>query len=337
MSYAAGINRRTFLGAMSAGLLAAPPALEAQPGGKVWRIGLIYSSLPPAPLGQGPFYDRMRELGWVYERDFVAEQRAFGERYELVPDIAKELIRWGVDVFVVTGGGEAFRMQPVTTTIPIVTSMAGDLVVTGVAASLARPGGNVTGVQTLMPELVGKHLSLLKEVIPHLSRSGVLFQSPDAPQLGSFDAVISREADTAAKSLGIKLQHVTVRDADEFEQAFSTFHRERAQAIVIPRNAFMGTHTKTLTTLGLKHRLPTISDIPGLAAQGGLMSYGYNLDDAVRLSADFVDKIMRGAKVGETPIQQPTRFRLVINLKTAKAIGLTIPQSLLLRADQVIQ
>jgi putative tryptophan/tyrosine transport system substrate-binding protein len=207
--------------------------------------------------------------------------------------------------------------------------MAGDIVEMGLAVSLARPGGNVTGIQTLQPILVPKHLSLLKEAIPRLSRAGVLFA-------GSYAAAL-REAQAGGKALGITLQIVTVHDADELEGAFSAFRVQRAQGVVLVRNAFMGVHIDTLVDLALKHRLPTISDIASLAARGGLMSYGYVIRDAERSAADIVDKILRGAKASEIPIQQATTFRLIINLKTAKALGLTIPQSLLQRADQVIQ
>ena len=273
--------------------------------------------------------ERLRELGWVYGRDFVVEQRAFGDRIERIPDLAAELIHTGVDIFVVEGATDAALVQRVTHTIPIVTLRAGDIVKAGLAASLARPGGNVTGIQTLQPELAAKQLSLLKEAIPRLSRSGVLFA-------GTYPAVL-REVEAAGKTLGIALQVESIRGGDELERAFSAFQAKRAQAVVVVRSQYLATHMNTLVNLALKHRLPTISDTTRLAGQGGLMSYGFNHRETTRSAAEIVDKILRGAKAGEIPIQQATTFDLVINLKTAKALGLTIPPSLLQRADEVIQ
>ncbi len=335
------MNRRAVLGML--GLLGVPLAAEAQSAGKVYRIGLVVSGTPPpvpAPADQGPLlYERLRELGWVYGQDFVTDQRAYGDRIDRIPDLATELIRMGVDLFVVEGGTDAALVQRVTRTIPIVTLRAGDLVTSGVAATLARPGGNVTGIQTLQAELAAKQLSLLKEAIPRLSRSGVLIGRSVASTgpLQGFSASFLREAEAGAKALGIALQIVTIRDANELKAAVPAFHAERAQAIVVARNQLLTTHTKTLVDLALKHRLPTISEGANFSKQGGLMSYGYSFRDTVRSAADMVDKILRGAKAGEIPIQQATTFSFVINLKTAKALGLTIPSSLLQRADQVIE
>ena len=229
----------------------------------------------------------------------------------------------------VQGGGEASRIQQLTRTIPIVTSTAGDLVALGLAESLTRPDGDVTGIQTLQIELVQKHLALLKDLIPRLSRSGVLAHNSNSPFL--------RAAEAGGKVMGIAIQSIAVQDANEFEDAFAAFHAERAQGIVIIQDAFLCGHSKTLAALALRQRLPTISDIPILATQGGLMSYGYNVADAARSAADIVVKILGGVKASEIPIQQAATFQLVINLKTAKALGLTIPPSLLARADQVIE
>jgi putative ABC transport system substrate-binding protein len=322
------MDRRRFLLTSLAGVLPVPLAVQAQQTGKVYRIGLVFSALPPTFPNQWPFYERMRELGWVQGRDFVAEYRVCGERYDLVPELAAELIRAGADLFVVQGGIEASRVQQVTHTIPIVTTRAGDLVAMGLAVSLARPGGNVTGIQT--PRLVTKHLSLLKDAIPRPARLGIIVH-------GSYGPSWRAEVESGAKVLGVRLQIVSVETTDEFAGAFSAFHAERAQGLVVERDAFMSAHANTLASFALRHRLATISDLPQLAAQGGLMSYGYSVPDVERSAANIVDKILRGAKVSEVPVQQATTFRLVINLKTAKALGLTIPPSLLARADQVIE
>jgi putative ABC transport system substrate-binding protein len=274
----------------------------------------------------------MRELGWVYGRDYVLERRVNGGQLERIPDLAAELIRWGVDVIHVTGAAQAARVQQVTRTIPIVAVSVG-LVPAGVATSLARPGGNVTGIQTLGVQLAGKHLSLLKEVIPDFSRAGILKSDDYDP--GNFAAFI-QEAEASAKALKVQLQVPTVRGAGEFAAAFATFQQGRAQAILVLRSPAVFTHIKTVAALGLKHRVPTICD-SFLASEGGLMTYGVNWSEVPRLSADIPDKIFRGVKASEIPIQQPTTFWLAINLKTAEALGLTIPQSLLQRADQVIE
>src|SRR5262249_5241921 len=220
--------------------------------------GLVLSRVPQAFVGQGLFYDRMRELGWVYERDFVAEYRVYGGRSDLIPALAGELVQTGVDVFIVQGGLEASRVQQVTRTIPIVTLNAEDLVVTGLAESLAKPGGNVTGVQTLTTELIPMQLLLMKEAIPRVFRLGVLSHGSNPGLL--------RDAVAAAKTLNIALQVVTVERASQLAPAFSTFHARRVQGVVILRDAFTASHTQIVAELALQYRLPTISDIPTLAA-----------------------------------------------------------------------
>jgi len=278
----------------------------------------------------------LRELGWVYGRDFVVEQRAFGDRIERVPDLAAELLQTHVDIFIVEGATDARSVQQVTRTIPIVTLRAGDLVEFGLATSLARPGGNVTGIQTLQPELAAKHLSVLKEAIPRLSRSGILFESASST-ISGFQAAVLREAEAGGKALRVALQIVTFRRPDELAGAFSAFRAQQAQAVIVVRSQFLSTHARTVADLAVKHRLPTISESPPFARQGGLMSYGYNTREATRSAADIVDKILRGAKASEIPIQQATTFQLIINLTTAKALGLTVPPSLVERADEVIR
>jgi putative ABC transport system substrate-binding protein len=325
------MDRRRFLVASLAGVLAAPGAAGAQGAGRVYRIALIASGAPSsAPTGQGPLLsERLQELGWIAGRDFVTEQRAYGDQIERIPELAADLMRTRVDVFVVEAA-DARRVQQVTRTIPIVTLRAGDIVEAGLATSLARPGGNVTGIQTLQPQLAAKHLSLLKEAIPRLSRTGILFG------LGMYDAVL-REATAAGKTLGIALQIVALPAVDQLPGAFSSFQAEQAQAVVVVRSAYLTMHQKTVVDLALKHRLPTISDSGSHATLGGLMSYGYSLRGTVRSAADIVDKILRGAKASEIPIQQSTTFQFVINLKTAKMLGFAIPPSLLARADQIIE
>jgi len=333
------VDRRAFIGTIAGSLLVAPLAVEAQQAGKVYRLGSIVAEMPTTPPDQGPFSDRMRELGWVYGQNYVVERRAYGDQLERIPDLAAELMRSGVDIFLASGTTIARRLQQVTRTIPIVTFDAGDLVQGELAASVARPGGNVTGVQSLMPEMVGKHIALLREAIPVLSRSGVLRgggPGTNEADLRSATRMI-RNVETTANALGIRLQIVEVSRVETFNAAFSEFRAGRAQAILVLRTAFLFTHQKTVADLALKHRLPAISDIPAFATNGGLMSYGYDRREASRLFAESIDQILRGAQAGEVPIRQVTTFQLSINLKTAKALGLTIPPSLLQRADQVIE
>src|SRR5262245_20603337 len=312
-------------------LFLAPIAVEAQQAGRLYRIGLIESGTPPPPpTDQGSLLsERLQELGWVYGRNFVVEHRSFGDQLERVPDLAAGLTRTGVDIFVVEGFTETARVQQVTHTIPIVTLRAGDIVKAGLAANLAKPGGNVTGIQTLQAELAAKQVSLLKEAIPRLSRLGVLVY-------GTYPVLLS-EVETAGKTLAISLQVESIQGGDELARAFSAFQARRAQAVLVVRSQYLSTYLRTVVDLALKYRLPTISDASGLATQGGLISYGYSFRETVRSAAEIVDQILRGAKAGETPIRQATTFNLVINLKTAKALGLSIPPSLLARADQVIE
>jgi putative ABC transport system substrate-binding protein len=324
-----------FLGALAGSvLLSAPPNAAAQQPGKVYRIGVINENPNPTPVGQGPFYDRMRELGWVYGRDIVTERRVFADQLERIPDLATELLRWGADVFIVTGIPQAQRVQRVTRTIPIVSWTAGDLVASGLVASLTRPGGNVTGIQNLTVDLPGKHLSLLKEIMPRLSRAGILRSESDYPQ-GVFDAYL-REAEKSAKALGIRLQIPAVRSDADFEAAFAAFRHDGAQAILVLRSPVVVTRLEMIADLALKHRLAAICDAY-IAERGGLMSYGVDQTEISRSLAEIIDKLFRGAKASELPVRQPTTFWLVINLKTANALGLTIPPSLLQRADQVIE
>jgi putative ABC transport system substrate-binding protein len=327
------MDRRAFLSALSGSLLAAPLAAVAQQAGKVYRIGTINDTDPATPKGQGPFYDRMRELGWVYGQNFVVERRAYGVQPERIPDLATELVQWGVDVFIVGAPSEAIRVKRVTPTIPIIVSDAALLVVPALAASLAKPGGNVTGIQTLGPEVAGKLVAVLKETIPGLSRSGMLTSTAKG---ASYQAHI-QETERSGKALGVRLQPVPVYSVQELEAAFAAFRAERAQGVIVWRTPFTYVHMKAIADLAMKFRFPTISDFPFFTREGGLLSYGYDRLEVLRWLAEMTDLILRGTQVGEIPIRQVTTFQLKVNLKTATALGLTIPPSLLQRADQVIE
>ena len=294
------MDRRAFLSGITLGLLAAPLAAEGQQAGKVYRIGALLGLTLPTPPGEGLWYDRMRELGWVYGQNYVVERRTYGDRPERIPDQAAELMKSGVDVFIVSSNRHASRLQQVTRTIPIVVSEAEDLVQSGLAASLARPGGNVTGTQTMQPEVVAKQLALLKEVIPGLSRLGVLKGGPD-------DSPGVHAANASGKALGIRLQTVPVLRVEAFDAAFSAFQAGRAQGILVLRSHFMGTHRKAVADLALKNRIPTISEYQNFARLGGLLCYGYDVRELYRLLAETIDQILRGAKAVRPPSDKQRR------------------------------
>jgi putative ABC transport system substrate-binding protein len=331
------IDRRTFIGTLAGGLLAAPLAAEAQDAGKVYRVGYIgprsvatIISDPVQPFNS--FRREMRQRGYVEGQNLVLELRTVEGRLERVSEVVGELVRLNADVIVAVSGPVIQAAQQVTRTIPIVMLGVGDPVATGLVASLARPGGNVTGLSQLSPELSGKRLDLLKAVVPGVSRVAILWNPTNptnAPQL--------TETKVAAQALGVQLQLMEVRSPQDFESKFQAATRERAGALITLDDLLIFTHRIQIVALAAKSRLPAIYGWSAFAEAGGLMSYGPDFQDMYRQAAVFVDKILKGAKPGALPIERPTKFELIINLKTAKALGLTIPPSLLQRADQVIE
>jgi putative ABC transport system substrate-binding protein len=305
------------------------------PGSKVLRIGLLWSGSTPHDPWSVPEALRhgFRELGYVEGQDIAFEPRYAEARYDRLPDLAAELVRLRVDVILAAGDSAAVQAaKNATTTIPIVMMAFADTVQLGFVASLARPGGNVTGLSFPFAELVGKQLELLKASIPGVSRVALLW-NPDNPGHGP----ALKEIDVAARSLGVQLQLLEVRGPGDFESAFSAMKRERASAVLVFWDPMFYAHSGRLMRLALSSRLPAISTFREFVGAGGLMAYGPNLGDIFRGAASYVDKILKGAKASDLPVEQPTRFELVINLRTAKALGLTIPQSVLIRADEVIQ
>jgi len=334
-------DRRTFLGALAGGLLAAPLAVEAQQAAKVYRIGFITTELIGQPPGRGPLWDRMRELGWVYGQNVIVGRRASFGQNERVPELASDLMRAGVDVFVVVSADAAEHVQRVTRTIPIVTIAAGDLVAAGLASSLSRPGGDVTGVQSFQVDLAGKQLALLKEMLPSLSRVGlfVRWSSSEAALRsgGSIYVGMLRQLEATAPRVGVDLRLVIVRGPVDFDAAFASLSRARVGAVIVFGSELIAIHRRSVAELLARYRMPAIYQAGAYVTEGWLMSYGPDFREHLRLAADTLDKILRGAKAGDVPIQQPTKFELAINFKTARALGLTIPPSLLARADEVIQ
>ena len=330
------MERRTFLAGTGAVLLAAPLAAEAQQAGKVPRIGFLSLSLVPNRHLHEAFRQGLRDLGYVEGRNVVIEHRDAEGKPERLPALAAELIALKVDI-IVTGGGTppALAAKQATKTIPIVFASAPDPVTDGLVTSLARPGGNVTGSSNLNPELVGKCLEQLMQAVPGVSRVAVLWQPGFMDERTDKDML--KAADVGARALGVRLQVVEARGPADIDRAFAKMTRARAGALAVLPSAMLFTERRRLVDLADKNRLPAVYAQREFVEAGGLMSYGPNLADLFRRAATYVDKILKGAKPADLPVEQPTKFDLVINLKTATALGLTIPPSLLRRGDEIIQ
>ena len=332
------MNRRDFVPAVVAllalGVAAAPLAAEAQQAGKVYRIG--YLSTPTRESvahGVDAFLRKLRELGWVEGQNLVIEYRWAEGNVERLPDLAAELVRRKVDVIVAPAGSAALAAKNATSSIPIVMIFPSDPVEMGLVTSLRRPGGNITGTTfTPGPEIFGRQLQILKETIPRASRVAILSNPADP----SF-ALQVREVEAAARTLHMRLQHVEARGPEQFDSAFAAMARERADALLVNGTSTFLAHRVRLAELAVKNRLPTMYSFRESVEAGGLMAYAVNMAAFVERAAVYVDKILKGAKPADLPVEQPTKFELVINLKTAKALGLAIPRSLLARADEVIQ
>jgi putative ABC transport system substrate-binding protein len=320
---------------LAIGLALAPLAAEAQQAAKVARIGYMSPNLADWPHTHEAFRQGLRDLGYVEGRNLVLEYRDAEGKLERLPALAADLVALKVDVIVAPNTVAALAAKQVTRTLPIVFAVAADPVTSGLVTSLARPGGNVTGLSTLVPELVGKCLELLKQAVPGISRVAVLW-TPGV--LGErTDKDMRKGAEVTARALGVRLQFLEARGPNDFSRAFSDMTRAHTGALtVLPSNMFVS-ERKRLVDLAAKTRLPAVYPWREFVDAGGLMSYGPNLADQFRHAATYVDKILKGAKPDDLPVEQPTKFELVINLKTAKTLGLTIPQSVLLRADQVIE
>jgi putative ABC transport system substrate-binding protein len=337
LPYGPGMNRRRFLLTSLTGVLAPPLAAEGQQAGKVYRIGYL-SAGGPAPLNTPDafkdFKDALRGLGYVEGKNLFIDYRFAEGRFDRLPDLAAELVRLKVDIIVTIPTQATAAAKKATETIPIVMISGGvDPVGLGLVASLAHPGGNVTGLSYgASPKIFSKGLELLKEIVPKVRRVAIL-SNPAGP----VQPLIIRELNVAAPSLGVQLQLLEVRGPDEFDGAFATMAKERVGALLVVSDSLFNLHRTRLADLAARSRLPAAYGTRDLVDVGGLMSYGPSLRDLSRRAATYVDKILKGAKPGDLPVEQPTKFELVINLKTAKALGLTIPQSLLLRADQVIE
>lgn len=314
---------------------AVPPAAKAQSPTKVYRIGTLNpGARPSAPdwKQRWAFVQGLRELGWIEGQNIIIEDRWADGKTSRLPELATELVRLNVDLMVTSSWPAAVAAKNATTTLPIVIVAAGDPVGTGLVQSLARPGGNVTGISGLETEVSAKRLELLKETVPRLSRVAVLWNSRDGGMTLSFRAI-----QTAARTLGVTVRPLGVQEPEDFDQAFIAMIQERPDALVVISDPLVRFNRQRILEFAARHHLPAMYTDRSYAQDGGLMAYGPIFPDMFRRGAAFVDKILRGAKPADLPVEQPTRFELVVNLKTAKALGLTIPPSILIRTDEAIQ
>ena len=324
-------TRRAFIGTLAGGLLAAPLALEGGTADKVRRVGVLMSTTPVAASHiVVAFADGLRELGYMEGKNVVFEYRWAQGKSELFPKMAADLVQQKVDVIVASSQAPALAAKRATTTIPIVMVNTTDPVRVGLVVSLARPGGNVTGLsQQLTPEIRAKQLQLLKEALPRASRVAVV-HSPST-------TVGLREYQEAGRALQLRIELVEVSGADDLDRAFTKMARDRVDAILVPGDTLLFTERRRVALMARELRLPGMYSVPEYTDAGGLMSYSTRLTEQFRRAAVYVDKILRGANPATLPVESPNQYELVINLKTARALGLTIPQTLLLRADQMIE
>jgi len=326
-----GMDRRAFIGAV-AGMIATPLAASAQTATTVRRIGVLSPGPPESQAELQAEYAPLRALGWVVGQNLLVERRYANYRVELLPLLAEELVRLRVEIIATKGTAATLAAKNATTTIPIIIYVAGDPVRSGLVASLPRPGGNITGFSVLAPELDAKRLALLRELLPGLQRVGVLEVSTNP-----YYRVARKEFDQACRSLGLQPIIIEVVAAGALENAIAELARRRAQALFVQVDDLFYYNRVPILSAALRHALPTLTVGKEMLEAGALVSFAASDAEVDQRYAAFVDRILRGAKPADLPIEQPTKFELGINLKTAKALGITVPQTLLLRADEVIQ
>ncbi len=316
-------------------LFVAPFTAQAQAPGKVPRVGILFSEFAPtsepSPTARA-FVESLRGLGWVEGRNVLLEWRYAEGRTERYPVLAAELVALKVDVLVAFSTPAALAVKQVTTTTPVIMAAISDPVGSRLVGSLARPGGNITGLSLLAPELSAKRLDLFKQAMPRLARAAVLWNTANSGMVLRF-----RETESASRALGVAIDSVGVQGPGDFETAFATISKHRPDALLVLADTVTSAHRRRAIEFAAASRLPAIYETRQFADDGGLMSYGISMSEHYRRAAFFVDKVLKGAKPADLPVEQPSTFELVINLKTAKALGLTIPQTVLLRADHVIE
>jgi putative ABC transport system substrate-binding protein len=326
------IDRRTFIGSAAYALIAAPLSARAKQPERLRRIGVLGVDGPMVPATVALLNSMLAKLGWIEGKNFVWEGRYANYRDELLPELAAELMRLDVDVILTVGTQAPLVAKQATTRIPIVIYNAGDAVELGLAASLARPGGNITGLSWMFLGLSGKRLQFLTEMLPSAARLSLLYE-----QRNGMSERACNEAEEVGGRLGIHVESVAVRHPDEIETALESIRRQRPDALMVVESTLLFRQRVRIVEFAAANRLPGMYQIREFADAGGLITYGPSFVWTLALVVGYIDKILRGAKPADLPIEQPTKVELVINLKTAKALGLTIPQSLLVRADEVIQ
>ena len=331
-------HRRKFLAALGAGALAAPLASFAQKPGKVWRIVFLAPNSPESNPAvpdaySAAFLREMQAAGHTFGMDYVIELRSADGHYDRLPALAQELVRLNADIILPVSPIAVSAAHQASKTVPIVCIGAHDPVGLGLAASLARPGGNLTGLATFYADLIPKHLELLKSVVPKATRVAILANAKALVE----DAAVDKAIREAAQLLGMRLQAVTIESTEQLPRAFAAMTRERAAGFITIADVMFLRERRQVAELALKHRLPSLFADRESVQAGGLLSYGEDFVEILAQAAKYVSKIMKGAKPGDLPIEQPTKFHLTINRKTAKALKLAIPQELLLRADEVIE
>jgi len=332
------MRRREFIKLVGGAAAAWPLSVNAQPSAKIPRIGsMVTGSLqsPEARVQLDAFRQGLRQLGYTEGRNIAIEYRGADGRIERFPNLAAELVRLEVDLIFAANTRAALAARQATSTIPIVSAVMGDPVEDGLVASLAQPGGNVTGLTFLAPELTAKRMQLLKDALPNVSRVAALWH-PGAYGERTMDDML-KATESAAQTLGVQLQLIEVRAAGELERAFSTMMKERAEALFLFPTPMLFLARRRIIELAATNRLPSVSQAREFVELGGLIAYGANINDLFRRSTVYVDKILKGAKPADLPVEQPTRFELVINLKTAKTLGIDLPLGLMIRADEMIE
>jgi putative ABC transport system substrate-binding protein len=332
MTSGAAADRRAFVATLAAGVLLRPRAAPAQPAGRVARVGYLTPSSVSARGGMIELRQRLRDLGYVEGRDVRFEIRGANEDFERLPDLAADLVRSGVDLIVAVSSPAIRAAENATSTIPIVMVSGTDPVAGLFVVSLARPGSNVTGVTTYLPELAGKRLEVLRECLPGLRRVAVLanLRNPSS-------AAEARETEVAAKTMALEIHVADARLPEQYPDAFATVTRGGAGALFVTADPILSSNRERILQLAASHRLPAMYEWPEIVEAGGLLSYGPSLADVNTRVAAYVDKILKGAKPADLPVQRPTRFELAVNLKTAAALGITIPSSMVGRAGRVIR
>ena len=330
------MRRREFITALGSAVAASPIAARAQESGKRRVVGIFSASgYPPLALSarfNRIFLKALEESGWVEGENILFVHRYAENRLERLPELAADLVRLNVDVIAAAGTLAPLAAKRATATIPIVMLSAGDPLGSGLVASLAQPGGNVTGMSLMVPDLGGKRLELLKEVLPQVSSAAVLWNAANP-----YSALVFKKTQASAPTLGIEVRSLEVREPDDFDSAFEVTKRLRPDALIVVEDPLTLTNPTRITQFVAEQRLPSLYGVREFVDAGGLISYGASLADLCRRAVYYVDKILKGARPADLPVQQPTNFEMLINLKTAKALGLTIPPTLLARADEIIE